>query len=66
MKTYTEKELKSILAYAYDNCKAREERNKNGFIAYNPEHKEERERDAMIVNAGLMDFYYEMQRLLHI
>ena len=62
MKQFSEQQIRSALAYAIDNCKAREKRNADGYIAYNPGDADRRRRDQDIVNVGIVDMYYEIMR----
>jgi len=64
MKQFSEQQIRSALAYAIDNCKAREKHNADGYIAYNPGDADRRRRDQDIVNVGIVDMYYEIMRQL--
>ena len=64
MRQFSEQQIKSALAYALDNCKAREKRNADGYIAYNPGDADRRRRDQDIVNVGINVMYYEILRQL--
>jgi len=66
MRQFSEQQIKSALTYALDNCREREQRNADGYIAFNPGDADRRKRDQDIVNVGINDMYYEILRQLSI
>jgi len=64
MRQFSEQQIRSALTYALDNCREREKRNADGYIAFNPSDADRRKRDQDIVNVGIYDMYCELIRQL--
>lgn len=56
----TSKEVKNILALAFENANHIAEKNCDGYIAYNPQDKDRRTNDLQIEKIGINNLYYRI------
>lgn len=56
----TSKELRNILASSRENANSIAKKNADGYIKYNPQDKERRNRDLQIEICGIDNLYYRI------